>query len=257
MQYPRIGMLGGTFNPVHNGHLRHAVEVGEALSLECVMLTPCASPPHKSLSELLPFDLRVAFLREAVRGLPMLEVSTLEGELPGPSYTWASLSEWHRRHGAPVAEEDGPGGIRKGELLPEAEARPFFMMGAESFAALDTWRRGLDMPRLAHLVMVPRGGEDRALFRASIRRFWPDAVLPEECGLDSADPWRSETVSLGESCPGGRCTFLPVPRLDISSTFVRQRWREGRSLAGLVPKSVLALMKEEERVLASVWGRRG
>ena len=66
---PRIGILGGTFNPVHNGHLRLAVEVGEALGLERVLLTPCASPPHKTSNGLLPFDLRVAFLREAVRGI--------------------------------------------------------------------------------------------------------------------------------------------------------------------------------------------
>ena len=64
---PRVGILGGTFNPVHNGHLRLAVEVGEALGLERVLLTPCASPPHKTHDGLLPFDLRVAFLREAVR----------------------------------------------------------------------------------------------------------------------------------------------------------------------------------------------
>lgn len=257
MHHPRIGILGGTFNPVHNGHLRHAVEVGEALGLTRVMLTPCASPPHKSMSELLPFELRVAFLREAVRGLPMLEVSTLEGDLEGPSYTWASLSEWHRRHSAPVAETDGPNGVRAGDMLPEAEARPFFMMGAESFAALATWRRGLEMPKLAHLVMVPRGGEDRALFHTSIRRFWPDTVLPEDAGMDgSADPFQSETVILVGPCTGGgSCTFLPVPRLDISSTFVRQRWREGRSLAGLVPKGVLALMKEHESTLKAVWGQ--
>lgn len=255
MHHPRIGILGGTFNPVHNGHLRHAVEVGEALGLERVMLTPCASPPHKSMNELLPFELRVAFLREAVRGLPMLDVSTLEGDLEGPSYTWASLSEWHRRYGAPVAEADGAGGVRAGDMMPDAAARPYFMMGAESFAALDTWRRGLEMPKLAHLVMVPRGGEERALFRANVRRFWPETVLPEDAGMDGVcDPFQSETVNLaGAIAGGGSCTFLPVPRLDISSTFVRQRWREGRSLAGLVPKTVLAMMKEEEATLKAVW----
>jgi nicotinate-nucleotide adenylyltransferase len=153
-----------------------------------------------------------------------------------------------------MAEADGPGGVRAGDMLPEAAARPYFMMGAESFAALDTWRRGLEMPKLAHLVMVPRGGEDRALFRASVRRFWPETALPEDAGLDS-DPFRSETVSIVGPCAGGgSCTFLPVPRLDISSTFVRQRWREGRSLAGLVPKGVLALMKEHEAALKDIWG---
>ena len=253
----RIGILGGTFNPVHNGHLRLAVEAGEALGLDCVLLTPCASPPHKSGNGLLPFDLRVALLREAVRGVPMLAVNTLEGELVGPSYTWVSLTEWHRRQGAEFRADES--------VAPER--RPFFMMGAESFAALDSWRRGLELPKLAHLVMVPRGGDELALFRESIRRFWPGS-LPEsggadevafqrerqggECDAEGAQ-FQRETAALAGIVAGGACSFLPVPRLDISSTFVRERWREGRSLAGLLPEGVLARMERERAVLDAVW----
>jgi nicotinate-nucleotide adenylyltransferase len=241
---PRVGILGGTFNPVHNGHLRHAVEVGEALGLERVLLTPCASPPHKTKDGLLPFELRVAFLREAVRGIPLLEVSTLEGELDGPSYTWASLSERHRRSGACADPDSCP--------LPAPAERPFFMMGAESFSALHTWRRGMELPKLGHLVMVPRGGEDRSVFRASIRRYWPES-LPDDERADEA-VYERETIALaGEAAGGGHCTFLPVPRLDISSTFIRRRWCEGRSLAGLVPEGVLALMERERAVLEELW----
>lgn len=255
MQHPRIGILGGTFNPVHNGHLRLAVEVGEALGLERVLLTPCALPPHKSGNGLLPFELRVALLREAVRGVPMLEVNTLEGELDGPSYTWVSLTEWHRRRGAAFRADESV----------EPGRRPFFMMGAESFAALDSWRRGLELPKLAHLLMVPRGGDELALFRESIRRFWPGS-LPEGAGTDGhregqgadrdadAPQFQRETVNLaGNAASGGACSFLPVPRLDISSTFVRQRWRAGRGLAGLLPEGVLALMERERAVLEETW----
>ena len=241
---PSVGILGGTFNPVHNGHLRLAVEVGEALGLERVLLTPCASPPHKTHDGLLPFALRVAFLREAVRGIPLLEVSTLEGELDGPSYTWASLAERHRRGATCLDPDSAP--------LPLPAQRPFFMMGAESFAALHTWRRGMELPTLGHLVMVPRGGEDRSVFRASIRRYWPGS-LPEDDRTDEP-VYQRETVALaGEVAGGGHCTFLPVPRLDISSTFIRRRWCEGRSLAGLVPEAVLALMEQERATLDELW----
>ena len=241
---PRIGILGGTFNPVHNGHLRLAVEVGEALGLERVLLTPCASPPHKTQNGLLPFDLRVSFLREAVRGIPLLEVCTLEGELDGPSYTWASLSERHRRAGHCADPDSCP--------LPEPAQRPYFMMGAESFSALHTWRRGLELPKLGHLVMVPRGGEDRSVFRASIRQYWPGS-LPDNERADEP-VYQRETVALvGDAAGGGHCTFLPVPRLDISSTFRRQRGREGRSLAGLIPEGVLALMEAERATLDELW----
>ncbi len=239
----RVGILGGTFNPVHNGHLRLAVEVGEALGLSRVLLTPCASPPHKKANGLLPFELRVELLREAVRGIPMLEVCTLEGELQGPSYTWVSLTERHRRAGTCADPESS---------LPREEERPYFMMGAESFAALHTWRRGLELPKLAHLVMVPREGDDREVFRSSIRRYWPGS-LPEN-GSEDEGNFRRETIRLaGELAGGGSCTFLPVPRLDISSTFIRERWKAGRSLAGLIPAAVLDMLERERAVLEEAW----
>ena len=219
------GLLGGTFNPVHNGHVRHAIEVAEALGLERVMLMPCATPPHKESAGLLPFGLRVELLRAAVRHIPFLGVETLEGELEGPSYTWRTLREWAGRHA--------------GEPLP------FFMMGAESFAALDTWKHGLELPHYAHLVMVPRNGDDGSVFHESIRAFWPGSI-PPDCDV----PLGRETVSLKG---GGMCTFLPVPRLDISSTFIRARWRSGRSLAGLMPEAELAVLMRRAAEVSDCW----
>ena len=92
-----MGLLGGTFNPVHAGHIRHALEVGEALNLERVLLTPAAVPPHKAAAGLLPFALRVELARAAARGASRLGVNTLEGELDGPSYTFVSLRAWRER----------------------------------------------------------------------------------------------------------------------------------------------------------------
>ena len=223
----RTGILGGTFNPVHNAHLRHAIEVGESLGLERVLLTPCATPPHKTRSGILPFNLRVQLLQAAVQDIPLLEVNTLEGELTGPSYTYDSLREWNRRHNS------------------AGDGLPYFMMGAESFAALDTWKHGLELPRLARLVMVPRGGEDGGIFYESIRTFWPGS-LPD--GQDV--PVARETVELAG---GGCCTYLPVPRLDISATFVRARWLSGRSIAGLVPQGVLALLEKYRDDVTRCW----
>ncbi len=219
------GILGGTFNPVHNGHVRHAVEVAEALGLDRVVLMPCGTPPHKESAGLLPFSLRVELLRAAVRGIPFLGVETLEGELEGPSYTWRTLAAWGKRH---------PG-----------EDLPYFMMGAESFAALDTWKRGRELPKFAHLVMVPRNGDDASVFHESIRSFWPGSLPPV---VDV--PLGRETVKLDG---GGECTFLPVPRLDISSTFIRARWRAGRSLAGLLPEAELAVLAAHADEVSACW----
>ena len=219
------GILGGTFNPVHNGHVRHAVEVAEALGLERVLLMPCATPPHKESAGLLSFELRVELLRAAVRHVPFLGVETLEGELEGPSYTWRTLKEWAARH--------------------EGEEPPYFMMGAESFAALDTWKNGRSLPHFAHLVMVPRGGDDGSVFHESIRSFWPGS-LPDNCNV----PLGRETVHLAG---GGCCTFLPVPRLDISSTFIRARWRAGRSLDALLPEAELAVLQKHAAEVSACW----
>ena len=220
------GILGGTFNPVHNGHIRLAVEAAEALGLERVLLMLCASPPHKGTGNLLPFALRAELVRAAVKSVPFLGVETLEGELPGPSYSWRTLLEWGMRH--------------EGE-------KPYFLMGAESFAALDTWKRGRELPLFAHLVMVPRAGEDGRVFYESIRAFWPGSLPDGRCA-----PSSRETVRLAG---GGQCTFLPVPRLDISSTFIRRRYLEGRSLLGLMPEEEIALLHAHENLVASSWGR--
>ncbi len=221
------GILGGTFNPIHNGHLRHALEAGEALGLSSVFLSPCAVPPHKNSTGILPYALRVEMLRAAVRNIPLLKVSTLEGEMSAPSYTWHLLQEWNRHH----AGSD--------------TSLPYFMMGAESFSSLDRWYRGLELPAFAHLVMLPRHGEDGRVFHESIRRFWPGSV--EE---GRPFPHDRETVALAG---GGFCTFLPAPRLDISATSIRERWLAGRSVAGLLPEAVLSILERHAAEVTRCW----
>ncbi len=218
------GILGGTFNPVHNGHIRLAIEAGEALALDRVVLMPCPDPPHKGSSGLLPFPLRLDLVRAAIGHIPFLEASDLESRLPHPSYTWRTLSEWRRLNGT-------------GEL--------YFMMGAESFAALNTWYRGLEIPELAHVVMVPRDGGEGKLFSECIRKFWPGS-------LDGNVPFPQTrtTVCLAG---GGKCTFLPAPRLDISSTHIRALWRSGRSLAGLLPAKEMQLLAECKSEVDACW----
>lgn len=225
---PRVGLLGGTFNPVHNGHIRHALEAGEVMRLDRVLLTPAAVPPHKSSAGLLPFALRVDLARAATEeggdAGCRLGVNTLEGELDGPSYTFVSLTAWRGRH---------PG------------VTPFFLMGMEDFTLLHTWRRGLELPRLARLVVVSRAGAERELFRAALERHWPGAVP----GADAFAP--------GVECMrlpgGGTCFFVPVPRLDISSSLVRDRWLAGRDIRGLVPDAVLRVMETREEEIRRAW----
>jgi nicotinate-nucleotide adenylyltransferase len=222
------GILGGTFNPVHIGHIRHALEVSESLGLDRVLLMPCARPPHKSGKGLLPFALRVEMLFAATRGIPNLGVNTLEGELPEPSYTIRSLEEWKRRN-------------------PRDDS-PFFLLGAEDFAFLGGWHRGGELPRLAHLVVVPRADSDRQAFHEAVRRFWPDARESGGSGSPSANG--RETVLLP---PGGRCIFLPVPRLDISASSIRAYWLLNRAIHGLVPENVRLLLQAHGEAVSRIW----
>ncbi|MDO5537231.1 MAG: nicotinate-nicotinamide nucleotide adenylyltransferase, partial [Desulfovibrionaceae bacterium] len=122
-----IAILGGSFNPLHVGHLRLAVEIYEALGAHIarVDLVPSAHPPHKEESRVLPFALRARLAREAAAPYPWLRCSELEGERDLPSYTWDTLGLYAER---------------------ERGRRIFFVLGIEDYAQLPAWRNGLRMP---------------------------------------------------------------------------------------------------------------
>ncbi len=220
----RVGLLGGTFNPVHIGHVRLALEVGELLCLRRVDMMPCASPPHKPGTGLLPYALRVEMLRTAVQHLPSLGVSTFEAELPQPSYTWNTAVALHERTGE----------------------TPLFILGDEDFACLDTWRHGMDLPRVMDFAVVPRSGTAADLFFATLRRFWPEAdVLEVEKGSGIFRAHMTEERS---------CWFLPLPMLEISATRIRERWLRGANVRYLLPDPVLELLNAHKTDVSRIWG---
>ena len=200
----RLGILGGTFNPVHIGHMRLALEMAEALSLDRVELVLAARPPHKPDCGMLPFDLRKRLLSRAVEGIPALRVNLMEASRPGPSYTIDTLEEMARLH---------PGVER------------YFIMGACDLLNLHKWRRGFDLAATANLAVSSRG----RLSRAEVEKYI--AGRPE-LGFSPDGPgcWRCAT--------GSRVRLIDVPRLDISASFIRERFRLGASLRFLVPDGV-------------------
>lgn len=141
----RIGVFGGSFNPVHNGHVIMALRAQESADLDRVMLIPAATPPHKEAADLLDPSLRLACLRAAFADLDGYDVDDREIARGDVSYTVDTLASI-------AADEPG--------------ADLFFILGADSVAMLPTWR---DTPRLAQLatfLWVPRPGIDASVIEA-------------------------------------------------------------------------------------------
>ena len=224
---PLIALLGGSFNPPHAGHFRIAIEAGEALLPALTLFIPCATPPHKSTHNLLPFDVRAALLRAALDEVGMdksLAVCEVENDRSGPSYTVDTLAVLAARY---------PGN------------RLAFIMGGEDYALLSTWRRWREIPDLADLVVLPRGGVGKESFGETTRALWPEAQ-------ESLPPFPAVTEAF--ALPGGgRLLFLPQPLLNISSSLVRERWLQGRRLDFLVPRAVQLLLRERDCTIRELW----
>jgi nicotinate-nucleotide adenylyltransferase len=226
----RIGILGASFNPVHIGHLRLALEVRERLALDHVDLLPCALPPHKPATGILPFDVRVRLLRAAIQGLDGLRINPMEGEREGPSYTWDSLQDYAAR---------------------QPQARRFFLLGCEDFWTLPQWRKGLDLPRLADFVVVPRDGADGERFTQAVRQNWPHA-LP--CPPDPATPMAALPDARAFALPEDtRLLYLPLTRLDVSASLLRSRFTAGLDLRFLLPPACLDCLEAKRALVEECW----
>lgn len=219
-----IGILGGSFNPVHVGHLRLAIEVYEALApqLDYIDLVPCAQPPHKESASLLPFDLRVEIVRAAVADIPYLRVNTIESQRLGPSYTYDTLLTYRAQ-----APDD----------------RYIFLLGGEDFASIDQWHKGELLPSLTSIVVVPRAGTHSSSFCQTVNRLWPDATLqPAKAGgFQAQTRW------------GTQLLYLPLPRLDVSASLLRQRWIEGKNIDYLLPNAALDVLQEHRQQSIEIW----
>lgn len=203
---PGLGILGGTFDPVHCGHLRLALEVREQLSLDHVRLLPAPNPrlrgtPHADASH------RLALLHAAVDDEAGLEVDARELDRDGPTYTVDTLETLRRE-------------------FPETAI--VFILGMDSFRRLDQWHRWRELPRLAHLAVAHRPG-------GTLPDSGPVAELLEDCRCDDAASLTAE--------PAGSILVCAPPLLEISATRVRALIAEGRSIRFLVPDKVIELIK--------------
>ena len=226
---PGRAILGGSFNPPHVGHLRLAIEAREALGhlVQGVDMVPCAVPPHKAQSGMLPFELRARMVEASAESIPWLRCNRAEALRQGPSYTWDTLCAYR-------------------EAEPQTEL--YFILGSPDFALLSTWHRGLELPRLCHFVVVPRKGHTAEDFSAAASALWPTAR-------------QQQPLLPGGACMalpgGGLAHFLDVPWLAVSASRVRQLWLAGRNVDFLVPDAALHILQNNAQAVRQHWSEEG
>jgi nicotinate-nucleotide adenylyltransferase len=199
-----VGVLGGTFDPVHVGHLEIAERVRSRLGLSRMLLLPTARPPHKAPGELAPVADRAAMLRLALRDVPALEICALELDPNRVSYTVDSLRA-----------------LRCGDPTP---CLPLFVLGMDALAQIASWRSSDAILGEFDLVVVDRPDRRRSDLdpRVAQRIVELPADLPP--GLAPGT--------------GGRIFHLPLVPIPVSSSVIRRRAARGEDLSGLVPPAV-------------------
>jgi nicotinate-nucleotide adenylyltransferase len=211
---PEVGVLGGTFDPVHVGHIHVAREVQRILAVERVLLVPSHVPPHKAAPEAGTAAHRLAMLRLAVAGGSGLEVSTLEIDRGGVSYTIDTL-----------------------DALRGQGLTPLFVLGTDALAELGTWRDHERLISEFDLVAVDRAGIGIAHAVAHLG----GGVRVVEVA-DAALAGR--TADGGTLGRGGRIYHLPIEVPAVRSRDIRARATAGVSLRGLVPPEVARYIHE-------------
>ena len=211
----RLGILGGTFDPIHLGHLRAAQEALDVLGLDEMFFVPAAVPPHKPGGTMASFQARWQMLQLAVAGNPRFRVLDIESRMPGKSYTVHSLGQ---------IQEENPG------------AELFFLVGRDAFFEIDTWYRFREIFRLAAIVVLCRPGCCEG-----------EKEILEFVSKRVSDLYEIVPGSREIRHPALRSIFsLMNTRMDISSTRIRELAGEGRSVRYLVPDNVLGYIVESE-----------
>lgn len=188
----RIGISGGTFDPIHLGHLIIAENIRESMSLAKIIFIPTGRPPHKNIAEVTDAIHRYNMVCKAIRGNPFFEVSRMEIDRPGYTYTVDTLRELRQVYG------DG--------------ARLFFITGADIIPELPTWKEFEKIFSMCEIVAVLRPGYERSEIAKEITKL--------EKGYKA------------------RIYIVDAPLIGISSTWIRQNIKEGKSIRYLVPAEV-------------------
>jgi nicotinate-nucleotide adenylyltransferase len=208
------GLLGGTFDPVHFGHLRLATELAEAFRLDQVLFIPAGLPYHRGRSAHATSDQRLTMLKLATARDARFDVDDRELKREGNTYTYDTLAE--------IRRERGPG------------ASLVFLMGTDAFAKIDTWHRWTELFDLAHFGVAIRADDTQWNTKGP-------GAFPKEI-------WPRITLSLREllGSPAGKVMTFKMTPLAISSTAIRETAAAGGSIRYLTPDPVVEFIRSHQ-----------
>ena len=209
----RIGLFGGTFNPIHYGHLRPAEEISDRLDLESVFFIPASDPPHKEKKDLLPAALRAKMVRLAIAENPRFSFSDAEIIRPGKSYSVETIPYFQRLLGK--------------------ETELYFILGLDAFLEIGSWKDPGTLFTLCHFAILMRPGFEK-IFSAE--------HLPVDLASDFCYDFKKD----GYMHKSGFGIFpREITALDISSTKIREIVGQGKSIRYLVPPAVERFIVEQ------------
>jgi len=199
-----IGILGGTFNPIHFGHLRMAQELADALQFDEIRFIPAASPPHKN-TPTISAEHRAAMVRLAIAGNPVFSCDERELHRNGASYSIDTLQSLRAELGA--------------------QASITLFMGSDAFTKFDTWHRWQEIIQYCHIALVQRPHAHQDNLPKVLEPFLHKHYTKNSDDLHTA--------------PAGYVTMRQITALEISSTAIRTLFEQGCSARYLMPDSVI------------------
>ncbi|MDH5407563.1 MAG: nicotinate-nucleotide adenylyltransferase [Gammaproteobacteria bacterium] len=207
-----IGVFGGTFDPIHLGHIQTVTDVAAAMELEQVLFIPVGIPPHRD-KPIASAEQRLAMVNLAIAANDRFVLDDREIRRPGPSYMVETLGSLREQQG----ETTSIG----------------LILGLDAFCELDSWHQWQEINQLAHLIVMTRPGwDEKGITSPALQKLVAEHQVtnPLDCHKQAA----------------GSVVFLPVSPMDISSTQIRKSIRAGLDVSTLLPTSVNSLIQQEQ-----------
>lgn len=212
----RIGLFGGTFNPIHFGHINVSTEIKKKFELDTIYMIPSAIPPHKRRQEVADAQDRLNMTRLAVSGLEGYLVSDVELTRSGPSYTIDTINYFSK-------------------ILPE-NAETYLILGMDAFLEIDTWMSYKELFTKLPLIIMSRPGTDYLKFQ-QLKKYIQDKI--------SDHYWFEEKTNCFVHHQKRSIYLVKVTPYDISSTEIRKRIHQQKPLQNIIPEPVEQYIRSE------------